>query len=158
MSHQSTTTCYTFNNKGCHKSSNFPTTKVFTVYLDKNTLYSVGNPKRKEIEAVFHDERNTLLLRIDCFPISRYLTLQKFSYLNWPLQMGDKIHAYIKKRPIRPANQRWVRAQIVIFAICFFPALDIFACSLFKNSATASILSKHFTPFSRNKFSTAFKL
>ena len=118
MSHQSTTTCYTFNNKGCHKSSNFPTTKVFTVYLDKNTLYSVGNPKRKEIEAVFHDERNTLLLRIDCFPISRYLTLQKFSYLNWPLQMGDKIHAYIKKRPIRPANQRWVRAQIVIFAIC----------------------------------------
>ena len=54
-------TYYTFYNKGCHRSSNFLTTKVFTVYLDKNTIYSVGNPERKEIEAVSHDERDALL-------------------------------------------------------------------------------------------------
>lgn len=55
-------TCYTFYNKGCHRSSNFLTTKVFTVYLDKNTIYSVENPERKEIEAVFHDGWDALLL------------------------------------------------------------------------------------------------
>lgn len=54
-------TYYTFDNKGCYRSSNFLTTKVFAVYLDKNTIYSVGNPERKEIEAVFHDERDALL-------------------------------------------------------------------------------------------------
>ena len=41
-------TYYTFDNKGCHRSSNFLTTKVFTVYLDKNTIYSVENSERKK--------------------------------------------------------------------------------------------------------------
>jgi len=31
------------------------------VYLDKNTIYSVGNSERKEIEAVFHDGGDALL-------------------------------------------------------------------------------------------------
>ena len=46
---------------GCHRSSNFLTTKVFTVYLDKNTIYSVGNPEREETEVVFHDGSEQLL-------------------------------------------------------------------------------------------------
>ena len=44
-------TYYTFDNKGCHRSSNFLTTKVFTVYLDKNTIYSVENPERKKVRS-----------------------------------------------------------------------------------------------------------
>ena len=55
------TTYYTFDNKGCHRSSLFLLTKVFTVYLDKNTIYSVVNPERKEIEAGFHDGSDALL-------------------------------------------------------------------------------------------------
>ena len=54
-------TYYTFYNKGCHRSSLFLLTKVFTVYLDKNTIYSVVNPERKEIEVVFHVGRDALL-------------------------------------------------------------------------------------------------
>ena len=46
---------------GCHRSSNFLTTKVFTVYLDKNTIYSVENPERKEIDAVFQIGNDLLL-------------------------------------------------------------------------------------------------
>lgn len=56
-----TGTYYTFDNKGCHRLSNFLTTKVFTVYLDKNTIYSVGNPEREETEVVFHDGSEQLL-------------------------------------------------------------------------------------------------
>lgn len=58
-----TGTYYTFDNKGCHGSSNFLTTKVFTVYLDKNTIYSVVNSERKEIEAVFHDGKRCTSLK-----------------------------------------------------------------------------------------------
>ena len=61
ISYYLTITYYTFVNKGCHGSSNFLTAKVFTVYLDKNTIYSVGNSERKEIEAVFHKESDALL-------------------------------------------------------------------------------------------------
>ena len=61
ISCSSATPYYTFDNKGCHRSSNFLTTKVFTVYLDKNTIYSVVNPERKEVEVVFQSGNVPLL-------------------------------------------------------------------------------------------------
>lgn len=56
----------------CHRSSKFLTAKVFTVYFDKNTIYSVGsNPERKKSETVFHDGKGCTSLTNGLFSDQR---------------------------------------------------------------------------------------
>lgn len=47
------TAYYTFDNKGRHRSSIFLATKVFTVYLDNNTLYSIENLEEKKLKSTY---------------------------------------------------------------------------------------------------------
>ena len=80
-------TYYTFDNKGCHRSSNFLTTKVFTVYLDKNTIYSVENSERKKVRSCIPEWKKSTSLtgRLLSDRQDAYST-KNHSYLNWPSQ------------------------------------------------------------------------